>query len=348
MPKTATLTDVARAMGVAPSTVQRALSGMPGVSEEKRQEIYETAKKMGYHRNAMATMLKSSNRVIAIILPEIAFYTKELWKGVRQYFSENVGFGFLVREYFYSRTPDHLAETLENVYAEHGYHLCGVLTMGEAIPKAQAVYQKWRTHRVPVVFIGTDSIPDDRLSCSRGNDEIAGRTAADLLMFSCLSQKPLRILITGDFSISDQYYNMQAFEHQIMQDAARCELVKYSDRTGSAAVRDTLCSYLRRDPNINVIYSTSATNTVAMCEAVSQAGLLHRPLLIGNDLFQETRQYLESGVLDVLIHKRPDKQAYTAAQILVNYIVHGLTPEETHLCCPVIVMKNNAAYVGEL
>ncbi|MCD8369213.1 MAG: LacI family transcriptional regulator [Clostridiales bacterium] len=348
MSKTTTLSDIARAMGVAPSTVQRALNGMPGVSEEKRQEIYETARKMGYHRNAMATMLKSPNRTIAVVLPEPAFYTEELWKGVRQCFSEHVGFGFHVCEYYYTRTPDKLADALEAVYAEQGTHLSGVITMGEMEPRARAVYQKWNAARIPIVFTGTDSVPQDRLSCSRGYDEMAGQLAAELLMFSDHSKNPLRILITGDFSISDQYYNMQAFEHLIMQDAVRCKIIKYSDRTGNSAVRDTICSYLKKDPDINVVYSTSATNTVAMCEAISQSGLSRHPLLIGNDLFRESRQYLQSGILDVLIHKRPDRQAYIATQTLINYIVHGLHPEETQLCCPIIVMKSNASFAGQI
>ena len=85
MAKSVTLADVARAVGVAPSTVQRALSGAAGVSKAKSQEIREVAQRMGYHRNAMATLLKSANRDIAVILPKREYYSNELWDGVQQF-----------------------------------------------------------------------------------------------------------------------------------------------------------------------------------------------------------------------------------------------------------------------
>lgn len=343
MAKGATLIDVAQAVGVAPSTVQRALSGAPGVGEAKRQEIKEVARKMGYQRNAMATMLKSQARELALVLPEPDYYTRHLWDGAEQCLSENAGFGFTCHRATYPRSPEALAETLEQVYAKHGRRLSGVVTMGEPVPRAQAIYQKWRADRVPVVFIGTDSDPADRMCCSCGDDAAAGRLAADLTLLLGRPEAAPRLLLTGDFTVADQYYNMQAFEQVLLQDAPGCEIVKLSCPTaaGPEAARRILAERMGREPDMLAFYSTSARNTVAMCQAAQDAGLPVGARLIGSDLFAESRAFLQDGLLSAVIHKRPTRQAYDAVQTLVNYIVHGLTPPSQIFCRPFIVTRNS-------
>ena len=344
MSKSVTLADVARAVGVAPSTVQRALSGAAGVSEEKSREIREVAQRMGYRRNAMATLLKSANRDIAVILPKRDYYSNELWDGVQQFFSENAGFGFALHKYTYQRTSEALAGALENAYADHGTRLCGVLTMGERLPGAQKIYQKWKTGHVPVVFVGTDTTSEDRLCCSLGYDDLAGKMAADLLLLAGKGEH-IKILMTGDFSIADQYYNMQGFERVIMDQKTDCEIVKFNRRTTSLSVKETLSSYLTKDPAITTVYSTSARNTVAMCEAALESGRWEELRLIGNDLFPQSRQFLKDGVLNAVIHKLPKNQAYNAAQALVNFLVHGQRPADTVRCCPVVVTRSNCGLI---
>lgn len=343
MPVPTTLTDIARAVGVAPSTVQRALNGAPGVSEKRREEIRKIAQEMGYQRNAMATMLKSPNRAIAVILPEIGYYTGELWRGVRQCFNANAGFGFTVHEYTYKRTAEFMAEALEKAFAEHGTQLSGVLTMGIDYPRAREVCRKWNKANVPVIFVGTDDPEGKRLSCFCGNDTLAGQMAADILLLLPQTER-LKILITGDFSIADQYQNMQGFESSIMRRASRYEILKYGDRADAATVRDTLVTYFQNQLDITAVYSTSARNTVAMCQAVEQAGMQGHFRLIGSDLFPESRQYLKDGVLQALVHKRPYSQAYNAAQSLIHYLVHGQTPESIYHCDPVVILRSNADY----
>ena len=53
-----TITDIADAMGITPSTVSRALAGSPRVKESTRKAIEEKAREMGYERNVMASNLR--------------------------------------------------------------------------------------------------------------------------------------------------------------------------------------------------------------------------------------------------------------------------------------------------
>ncbi len=77
-----TITDIARALGVTPSTVSRALSGSPRVKEETRRAVLQAAEEMGYERNVLASNLRRGRSdIVGIIVPRI----------YREFFSKVIG-----------------------------------------------------------------------------------------------------------------------------------------------------------------------------------------------------------------------------------------------------------------
>jgi len=68
----ATIKDIALALGIAPSTVSRGLNGQPGLSDEVRRRIHETAARVGYRPSGIARALRSkTTRTIGLIVPSI-------------------------------------------------------------------------------------------------------------------------------------------------------------------------------------------------------------------------------------------------------------------------------------
>ena len=77
-----TISDIAAALGVTPSTVSRALSGSPRVKEETRLAVEKMAAEMGYERNIVASNLrKGRSDIVGIIVPRIH----------REFFSNVIG-----------------------------------------------------------------------------------------------------------------------------------------------------------------------------------------------------------------------------------------------------------------
>ena len=77
-----TISDIAAALGVTPSTVSRALSGSPRVKEETRIAVERMAEEMGYERNIVASNLrKGRSDIEGIIVPRIH----------REFFSNCIG-----------------------------------------------------------------------------------------------------------------------------------------------------------------------------------------------------------------------------------------------------------------
>ena len=77
-----TITDIANALGITPSTVSRALAGNPRVKEETRIAVEKMARLLGYERNVVAAGLrKGQSQIVGIVVPRIH----------REFFSNVIG-----------------------------------------------------------------------------------------------------------------------------------------------------------------------------------------------------------------------------------------------------------------
>src|SRR5690349_24267465 len=71
-PRAVTITDVARAAGVAPSTVSRAVTRPERVNAVTREHVIEVANRLGYRPSPVARALGSGrNWILALVLPDI-------------------------------------------------------------------------------------------------------------------------------------------------------------------------------------------------------------------------------------------------------------------------------------
>lgn len=70
-----TIKDIARILGISPSTVSRALKDHPDINSDTKKAVNELAGKLKYQPNAVALSLKNSrSNTIGIIIPEIVHY----------------------------------------------------------------------------------------------------------------------------------------------------------------------------------------------------------------------------------------------------------------------------------
>jgi len=70
-----TIKDIARELGISPSTVSRALKDHPDISQVTRDAVNELATRWNYKPNPIALSLKSgSSKTIGVIIPDIVHY----------------------------------------------------------------------------------------------------------------------------------------------------------------------------------------------------------------------------------------------------------------------------------
>jgi len=71
--KKVTLKDIASELGVTVGTVSHALNGLDDISPKMKQQVLETAKRLGYISNSSAVSLRSGKtKTVAIIIPDVS------------------------------------------------------------------------------------------------------------------------------------------------------------------------------------------------------------------------------------------------------------------------------------
>lgn len=344
MVKRTTLADVAKVAGVTTMTVQRALKGSGGVSEEQRSRIRKIAEEMDYQTNVMASVLKKGSIQIGLVLPdpknENKYYASCLWDGAGDYVKKNTLFQIQCHNYSYEWSQVNQGIAMKRMLEECGDELDGVICMGGDDPGILEALGIMDERNIPYVFVGMDEKDCNRLCCVSAYNEVAGRLAADLFLSFGGGQSGGRILLTGDFSIQDQDRNAAGFEREVKEHGGGLEILKLSSFGGIEEASRSIAQFLQADIGIRGVYSCSARNTLAVCKAMDQAG--RRVLAVGSDVFAENVQLMRQGKLEAIVHKRHYDQAYRGMQILSEYVVKKQRPAAVQeQVMPVIVMNGN-------
>ncbi len=121
----ATIKDIARTLGIAPSTVSRALRGQPEVSEATRAAVWETARKLHYRPNAIAqSLVQHKTNLLGIVVPEISqpFYAEAI-SGIEEVAAQN-GYQVLICQSGESYEKELALVSALNTHLTDGFIIC--------------------------------------------------------------------------------------------------------------------------------------------------------------------------------------------------------------------------------
>lgn len=345
--KRITLKDVATAAGSNLATVHCALNHKPGVSKEARERILRVAEELGYKTNHIASALKRKSIHFLVVMPESTcggrFYYPKLWQGQRDFFQSMSDFHVTVDERSYSRIDgEYLANTLQQALDACSLPVDGVITMGMEHPKVKAVIDQMVEQHIPVMLVGTDAVKDKRFCCVRSDNYQAGSMAAELLMLCGVHHGQI-LVDAGDPASEDHRYNIAGFEAYFRQQQVPVEIIKLYHFHDQQQMHDHTVQLLKEQPNVTALYSCTARNSLPMCQAIQEIGLTGKVKMIGNDVFAESMQYLQQGVMQALIHKSPYQQSYLAASILFDFVIKNEYPPSADIMIPpVVALRGNA------
>jgi LacI family transcriptional regulator len=118
-----TIKDLARKLGVSPSTVSRALRGHPDISPATKRRVAEAAEKYHYHPNQLAQSLqKKRSSVIGVIVPAIRHhFFSNVISGIEELAYDN-GYTIMV-----CQSNETLAREILNVQALVANRVAGLL-----------------------------------------------------------------------------------------------------------------------------------------------------------------------------------------------------------------------------
>lgn len=143
-----TIKDIAKALGVSPSTVSRALKNNPDISLETREAIHKYAKEHNYKPNALALNLRTSrSNTIGVIVPQLVHHFFSCVLSGIEAMAAKAGYNILV-----AQSNEEYEREVKIVHSFLASRVCGVITSLAKDTVQYDHYQELLNNNIPIVF----------------------------------------------------------------------------------------------------------------------------------------------------------------------------------------------------
>ncbi len=316
--KRTTVKDIAARLNISLSTVNKALTGKPGISEKRRAEVLSTAKEMGYVVNHVAQSLSRKPVRMGVIIPSV-------WK---QYFDLvecgiKIQFEKLAQEnvqgfFRYIQNGSDIQGALEFFYEKN---IDIIIYCPSLIEVPEKVGLDLRRRNIPVFVVGDECREIDSVCSVVINTELSGRMAADFLRLF-LNEGDRVAVFTGSMGIGAHAEKAEAFGSR----ARELSLVSagiyetFDDReTAKACVAEMLAGF----PDVKGIYVATAI-AAAVTEYFEERPDIARPYIIATDIYEDIRREMANGRIAAAIYQNQVLLGRLAIKMAYRYLV-GIT-----------------------
>lgn len=156
-----TIKDIARELGISPSTVSRALKDHPDISPETKKAVNALAKKLNYQPNAIALSLKHSRSfTLGVIIPEtVHYFFSSVISGIEDIAYE-AGYHIMI-----CQSNELYDREKSNANMLYSNRVDGLLVSLSKETRDFSHLQFFHQNNIPVVFFdrGTDAFPCDQI-----------------------------------------------------------------------------------------------------------------------------------------------------------------------------------------
>lgn len=256
--------DLARLVGVSPSTISRAVNGKKYVKPEMRDRILQLVKETGYvPNNAARSMVLRRTFTVGIVIPDtFNMFQRQLFSTIERSLED---FGYRTVFLFVKWEPESELKCLRRLKAEK---LDGIIMLHEvAHPSFYAYLAEGPTPTVLCTFAR-----DDRIFPAVHVDEVAAAKAATAHLTG-LGHRRIGLISGIHFSFGAQRaegYRAALAEAGIVPDQQRTVFVpSYTPEDGRAGMR----ALLERDSDISAVFAATDELAIGAMSALHEAGL---------------------------------------------------------------------------
>jgi LacI family transcriptional regulator len=153
--KEVTIYDIARELKCAPSTVSRALNDHKSISEKTREQVLETARRMGYRPNNLAAGLRrNKSKTIGILISRINRpFISSVISGIEETARES-GYNVLI-----SQSNDKYENEVSNSKALYDSRISGLVVSLAMETQDVGHFARFIEKGIPIVFV--DRVPQE-------------------------------------------------------------------------------------------------------------------------------------------------------------------------------------------
>ena len=352
-----TIKDVAAKSGYSLGTVHIALNGKTGISEDTRNKILEVAKELDYRPNfAAASLNRKSTRIVGCF-PSIEgdnrYYYPSLWSGFQNAYIEqgrDMNIELMQCPYHSFSVPeitdvDKRAGwiSLDTLRAElEAGTIDGMVLDGNTSPFTEAELARFVERGLALTMVDRDMENSGRLSCVLGDYKVIGATVAELITGRITSYGSI-LMCAGEQGIYSHRGIEIGFDQYLREHHCENKVYKvYSHTINEENYQNILAAV--SEPDVAAVCCVSSRTSRMLEMALEESGRAGRIYAVGSDVFGENIEAMKRNVYQNLIQKNPYAQAYTATEVLLDYL---LKDQKAHSIIKVgseVVFRSNLVF----
>ncbi|MCR5868174.1 LacI family DNA-binding transcriptional regulator [Aquincola sp. J276] len=325
-----TIEDVARAAGVHPATVSRALRGIAGkVSAEKRAEIQRIAIEIGYQPNFVAASFRTKQtNLAAIVVPDLSNpLFGPIVQGLERALRQQHLLSLVVQ------TPEEPTERRDLVHALAGRQVSGLLVL--AAESSDLMLQAAKERGLPTVLVNRGS--GDRHFSSVVNDD---RESVRLVVAHLQALGHCAIAhISGPSASSTGRARREAFEDRTRALGPKAdfpiqEAAAFTRSAGQAAAR----VLLKRRPTVTAIFAANDLIALGVLDVLRERGIrvpADMSLVGHNDM--PLVDLIDPPLTTVRVPV--EQMSEQAAQLFLEHLARADLPVSTRVLMPTFVER---------
>ena len=345
-----TMKTIADMLGISIGTVDRALKNRGRIHEDTRKRVLETAQKLGYRPNTLASTLSRARqlRVVALYPAKDEVFFNEISSGMAAALRDLNGYGVTLER---MHTIRHSLSSQMNMLQKLSDRLeeWDALIIAAAHPNAlNERLNSFVSAGKVVITIDSDAVASQRLFFV-GQDQYRSGCVAANLMGEFLQGRGKVLLMTGFHSVWGHEQRLEGFCDVLHKRYPAMETVgpvEYFDEDFTA--RELLRDALREHTDLAGIYGTSSVALAQAAAVLEQRGDAPKIRLVGFDTDDEIAQYIRAGIIDCAILQEPFAQGYYALKLLARHVFEGWEPRRSCYFTRMEILLRENAHGNEL
>ena len=324
-----TIKEIAEKAKVSIGTVDRVLHNRGKVNGETERQIRKICAEYGYESNIIgkAMSMQKKERVIAVVINSSKrnVFSSIVHEGLEKRAKEIADFNVRFEYYdYFENSVSEISDILDAVYEKE---ISGLIIKPLDSPIIKYKLGKFiDIKKIPVVTC-TSEIAGVNSICYVGqNHEKLGRLMANTLCKISHDDVMKVIVVVGPLSSAARRAKLEGFLNYLEESGRKYEVcniceVPYDDDEAY----EMALNLLERYPEANAIYMHSPQLppcVKAICDYGKFNGVR---FTFGHSSY--VGEYIRSGLIDFAIYEDPYDQGYVAADVMFNYLLNGIVPE---------------------
>lgn len=341
-----TLEEISKEIGISRTTIYKVLKNKGNVSEETRRIVNEALEKYHYVQNKNARNL-AMNRHYTIGYAGFRsksanYFSTEVGEGIRRAVKEfgDDGLHMLVSEFDVEEPWEQLS-AVEEMRSQGVTSFILAYSHQEVIGK---ILEKLRSDGCLAVLLSRD-VKEHEDNYYVGVDYYkSGRLAAELLGKMLPSGGRIFVPVTSEYKTNQDILDrLQGFLDK-MKEFPEIELLPAAyGLIEEKEIYGRIAEEIAREPDLKGIFDLTYRLDV-IGRALNDLGKKEIKL-VGFDLFEEIRGYVEDSTIDAVIYQDLSEQAYFAVKVLFDEMCYGKCREERKRYSKLeVIMRENIIY----